>query len=56
MDLCIIISAYKLSVKDRLIEKFVKLFCDASAEPFRGKLRAASQLPQLRIWCSVGCW
>lgn len=30
------ICTYKLSVKDHLIEKFVKLFRVASAEPFKG--------------------
>lgn len=34
---CLSIRTYKLSVKDHLIEKFEKLFCDASAEPLRGK-------------------
>lgn len=39
-DMCISIYTYKLSVKGHLIQKFVKLFCTASAEPFRGEPRA----------------
>lgn len=39
---------YKLSVKDHLIEKFEKLFCDASAEPFRGNKGL------LDNYCSLG--
>lgn len=34
--MCSSICTYKLSVKGLLVEKFVKLFCKASAEPFRG--------------------
>lgn len=36
MALCVLCT-YKVSIKDHLIEEFVKLFYDASAEPFRGK-------------------